>query len=239
MQKTSKRLQKELKNLNQDLSLSEAQNLFSKVLGFNHFHELKTIINNNSLLKSNNLKPVIFIISNRDIIHKSIFLFLHPNYECIVFHNIETARKYLNNPQNNKFPNIIINDTEEYFTYKNTPIILLTINSKADSFEKNMELLFLENHNEQLIIELKNYINHYRGNVLRKYWYMLMMAYKLTHNEEKFQYTALQFSHLFNLPWPIFNNFFYSLDKNENNCYYLSKPFSKEDLHSLLNIVLK
>ncbi len=42
----SKRLQKELKTLNQDLSLGEVQNLLSKTLGFNNFHELKKVLEN-------------------------------------------------------------------------------------------------------------------------------------------------------------------------------------------------
>lgn len=43
-----KRLKKELKNLNQDLPLTQVQNLFAKTLGFNHFHELKKVFNNES-----------------------------------------------------------------------------------------------------------------------------------------------------------------------------------------------
>lgn len=41
-----KRLKKELKNLNQDLPLTQVQNLFSKSLRFNNFHELKNILYN-------------------------------------------------------------------------------------------------------------------------------------------------------------------------------------------------
>lgn len=40
----SKRLQKELKNLNQDLPLTQVQNLLAKTFGFNNFHELKNIL---------------------------------------------------------------------------------------------------------------------------------------------------------------------------------------------------
>lgn len=39
-----KRLQKELKNLNKDLSLGETQNIFAKSLGFNNFFDLKIIL---------------------------------------------------------------------------------------------------------------------------------------------------------------------------------------------------
>lgn len=42
----SKRLQKELKNYNKDLSLGETQNLFAKSLGFNNWNHLSTILNN-------------------------------------------------------------------------------------------------------------------------------------------------------------------------------------------------
>lgn len=48
----SKRLQKELKNLNQNLTLGETQNLFAKSLGFNNFHELKKVINQEGLKSS-------------------------------------------------------------------------------------------------------------------------------------------------------------------------------------------
>lgn len=40
-----KRLQQLMKHYNQKLSLGEIQNLFSKTLGFNNFHELKQILN--------------------------------------------------------------------------------------------------------------------------------------------------------------------------------------------------
>lgn len=43
----SKRLHKELKNRNIELSLSEAQQLLSKTFGFNNFHEMKRILDNN------------------------------------------------------------------------------------------------------------------------------------------------------------------------------------------------
>lgn len=41
-----KRLKKELQFYNQDLSLAETQQLFSKILGFTSFHELKNILHN-------------------------------------------------------------------------------------------------------------------------------------------------------------------------------------------------
>jgi hypothetical protein len=39
-----KRLQKEMTSYNQNLSLGEIQNLFAKTLGFNNFHDLKSVI---------------------------------------------------------------------------------------------------------------------------------------------------------------------------------------------------
>lgn len=39
-----KRLKKELQNINQDLPLMQVQNLFSRTLGFNNFHELKKVL---------------------------------------------------------------------------------------------------------------------------------------------------------------------------------------------------
>lgn len=45
----SKRLQKQLKLYNQELSLSESQALFSKILGFNNFQELLKIVNLNNV----------------------------------------------------------------------------------------------------------------------------------------------------------------------------------------------
>lgn len=51
----TKRLQKELKNINQDLSLGETQNIFAKSLGFNNFHELKkTLIHKTDIQFKNN-----------------------------------------------------------------------------------------------------------------------------------------------------------------------------------------
>lgn len=41
----SKRLQKEMLESNIKLSVTEAQNLFSRILGFQHYHDLKSILN--------------------------------------------------------------------------------------------------------------------------------------------------------------------------------------------------
>lgn len=50
-----KRLQKELKNYQQDLSLMQTQQLFAKTLGFKHFYELKLTLTNNNKIFHNNL----------------------------------------------------------------------------------------------------------------------------------------------------------------------------------------
>jgi len=51
----SKRLQKELKSLNQDLPLTQVQNLLSKTFGFNNFHELKKILSINEKKLDNSI----------------------------------------------------------------------------------------------------------------------------------------------------------------------------------------
>lgn len=55
-----KRLQKELKNYQQDLSLTQSQQLFAKTLGFNHFYELKKILFHTSENLHNNLNFTIY-----------------------------------------------------------------------------------------------------------------------------------------------------------------------------------
>lgn len=76
-----KRLQKEMKNYNQDLSLGEIQNLFSRTLGFNNFHELKTIIKQKKEVKPviNNLNDFYKFLT--DIEKKSGIIWLFENGE--------------------------------------------------------------------------------------------------------------------------------------------------------------
>lgn len=54
-----KRLQKELKNYQQDISLTQSQKIFAKTLGFNHFYELKKIL---SADDNNKIKDLEFTI---------------------------------------------------------------------------------------------------------------------------------------------------------------------------------
>ena len=75
-----KRLQKELKNYNQDLSLGETQNLFSKALGFNNFHELKKVLVNNKNIKADDININEKLIKFIEFIeHKSDFIWILPD----------------------------------------------------------------------------------------------------------------------------------------------------------------
>lgn len=57
-----KRLKKELLNYQQDLSLCEIQNLFAKTLGFNHYHELKNILDKNNTIEYTQYEKFVIVI---------------------------------------------------------------------------------------------------------------------------------------------------------------------------------
>lgn len=57
-----KRLKKQLLNYQQDLSICEIQNLFAKTLGFNHFHELKNILDKNSTIEYTQYEKFVVVI---------------------------------------------------------------------------------------------------------------------------------------------------------------------------------
>lgn len=111
----SKRLQKELKKLNQDLPLTQVQNLLAKSFGFNNFHDLKKIlvINNKSIdenivyknlintsknqtdinniylkaCKDGDLELVKLLLEDDNIINR-------PELDCKDFHNNENGAVY-------------------------------------------------------------------------------------------------------------------------------------------------
>jgi hypothetical protein len=95
-----KRFHKEIMVYNKQFTLSEAQNLFAKTLGFKNFHELKTILNNKKSASINTIDDFYNFIEN--IEHKSDFIYLYPN----------GAIKY--QPHNAFINNIGFITTEEY-----------------------------------------------------------------------------------------------------------------------------
>lgn len=72
-----KRLKKELKNLDKDLTLCEIQTLFSKSLGFNNFHELKTmLVNKKEITNNKTITDDIFLRFIQEIEHKSDYIWI-------------------------------------------------------------------------------------------------------------------------------------------------------------------
>jgi len=71
-----KRLQKELKNLKQELQLTQVQNLLAKVFGFNNFHELKEILDKE---REDKYSPINMVRNFKNNFKKSeIFIFIKP-----------------------------------------------------------------------------------------------------------------------------------------------------------------
>ena len=75
----SKRLQKEVKTLDREISLCEAQNLFSRTLGFNNFHEVKAVLKNREGKLSGINTIYDFYRFIESIETKSDFIWLLPN----------------------------------------------------------------------------------------------------------------------------------------------------------------
>jgi hypothetical protein len=72
-----KRLHKEIIVYHKEFTLSEAQNLFARTLGFKNFHELKIILNNKKSASINTIDEFYKFIE--DIEHKSDFIYLYPD----------------------------------------------------------------------------------------------------------------------------------------------------------------
>ena len=86
----AKRLQKQMKNYSQDLSLGESQNLLSKILGFNDWNHLNTILkpaienyenNHNLLIQIKN------IINTKELTEN--FLASNLNIDSDFFENVQ------------------------------------------------------------------------------------------------------------------------------------------------------
>lgn len=249
----AKRLQKQMKNYNQDLSLGESQNLLSKILGFNDWNHLNTILKpamkehekDNKLLISikNSLYTRCAIISSSDLICKSISLFLGKSeilgdyYICEIFENVSSYQNFIKNNKQ-KF-NFIIYDSDfnDQNLNKQTdcPIIYLVNEKKEEIFYRLILKLFYANKFVEAIEKLKKYINENKGQVDHKLWKLLLCSYQRNSNNDDFNKTALIYSNKFNLEENInFDNFSFIPENNYNN-YFLSKPFSKEDLFKIIH----
>ncbi len=245
----AKRLQIQMKNYNQELSLGESQNFLSKILGFNNWNHLHSILQDSikhddiSLNSIKNQYSKCAIISNSDLISKTIALFLNKSpilgtsFVCEIFSNIESFQIFLKNHQENfdflicdsEFININLNENLKM------PIIYLVNETKEEVFYKLILKLFFTNKFHDCINELKIYLNKNKGHVDSKFWNLLLSCYKKISDQESFDKLLLIHSEKFPLDKHIdYHNFSFTTEHCENN-YFLSKPFSKDDLFKTIS----
>jgi hypothetical protein len=115
----SKRLKKEMMNYGNNLSLGECQKIFSKILGFNNFHELQSI-----LIKNN------FVAYN--LYEKHLFVIMH----LILDNNNKLAFKLINEFYSDGIDSFIINLLFDKYT---TNKFAIDIHNKY----KQKELIFI------------------------------------------------------------------------------------------------
>ena len=248
----AKRLQKQMKNYNQDITLGESQTLLSKILGFNDWNHLNTILKSaieesqkdvrllNSIKKS--IYTKVAVISSSHTICKAINLFLSDSeirgdyYICETFENISSYKIFVkNNKENFDF---IICDEDYNNANINKPIncsiIYLTNETKEEVFYRLMSKLFFANKFIEAIKELKKYINENKGNVDSKIWKLFLSLCQKNCEKEYFDNLLLVYAAKFGLNDNIdYNNFSFIPEHNYEN-YFLSKPFSKDTLFKTL-----
>lgn len=231
----AKRLKKQMKNYNQDITLGESQNLLSKILGFNNWNHLNTIL---KPAIEESIYTKVAVISSSKTICKVIELFLLNSeiignyYICEIFENISSYHNFIKNDKQN-FDFIICE--EEYNNLNinkktDCSIIFLTNENQEEVFYKLISKLFFANKFEAIIKELEKYLNENQGQVNSKFWKLLLTCYQKISNQQKFDKIAILFSHNSNLQANIdYNNFSFIPEHNYEN-YFLSKPFSKDTL---------
>lgn len=117
----SKRLQKELKKLNQDLPLTQVQNLLSKAFGFNNFYELKEIFKNE---KINNKKYILNKIIPEHYKKNSITKKKENMLEHVLLDELEIVQ--------HKIPQEFINLVDVILTSNLEKVITYIENNKID-----------------------------------------------------------------------------------------------------------
>lgn len=66
-----------------------------------------------------------------------------------------------------------------------------------DSLEQELATIFSEGDTSTTINMLRQYLNENKGNVDKRYWYMLMNCYEVVQSKQDFEKVALSFAHLF------------------------------------------
>lgn len=123
----SLRLKKEMINHDKELSLAESQNLFSKILGFKNFHELKSILIKNNYADYNLYEKYLFVVLN-----------------LILDDNKKLAFKFIDEPY--------INEIDKFFTNEIDKFLIDSLFKKYINSKSILDICFKYKQKELIFI---------------------------------------------------------------------------------------
>lgn len=145
-----------------DFKLTASQEIFAKSLGCNNWHELYEILKDSKEVEE--IKPLIMVIDDSDVICKSITLFLSADYECLTFRTTQEALEYINLKPNKKhrLPNLILCDTnlsfnnEENYSDSHNGYLFAYKNIKGNKYYNDIPIVYLTTKEDKNIPNQNN-----------------------------------------------------------------------------------
>lgn len=87
-------------------------------------------------------------------------------------------------------------------TTNNGYSVSITESTKSEDLEQELAVLYADGRIDVVIDALRKYLNNNKGDVLQRFWYMLLDCYQITDQKADFDKVALSFAHKFHTSPP-------------------------------------
>ena len=242
----TKRLQKELSKINHELKLSEAQNMLSRILGMNDYHELKQVLkfdNKDIVPKIQSNFPILKITNNQYesmmIAHYGISLInAEKNFERYCkFGEIDNIKKYLQS-EDIEIQNYIQINSHYFFKIAASENQLYVCKMLSQ-----LPYCKLEDMSDAEIIHILQWTNknEYEDDVFNYIFYELKLPLKMDYKEVNLLLELLissnnlssikkyindkRTTHLIDINWSTPSGTFWSIVRNKKYCVELYDYF--------------